>query len=541
MSAEAAKLLDELMGRHRNLAPDEKPKELRWDSDEMCHFYLGRLCPHDLFNNTKADLGACKGLHDEDVRNQFRALPAYKRVPYEDEYTRFAQSLIGEIERKIRKSRDRLELKPDDRKLASLVPPQYSRNEDKLAALTEKINKLVEQAETLGCDGKVEEAQGIMKLCDNLRQERDELKRVNEASVWHQAAEIAASQEKQMDVCDICGSFLIVGDAQQRIDDHLSGKIHRGYAKLRDSLEEMRKEREEEQQRLEQKRLERRKQMEEEQHTRSRDRYSRADNTRDLNYGSRSSDRRRSRDRDLKNRDHDRERVRDRERRSHDRDRSRRSRDRDRDRRSRDRDRSRRSRDRSSRDRDRSRRSRDRDKGRRSRDRDHKSSDRRNRSRDRERRHRSRDRDSRRSRDGSEHRRERRSQSRGGRDGDGGEDDGRADRTGSGHGCRDDSRNSGSESPSTRSSGRVENNGYDDEHRSEKSVKRSSEADSGENSPAAKRAALSVGSPLQNGVDLEDIEREAVSRSADGAYVGSVDTGEPVAAHDTHHCADQCL
>ena len=40
-----------------------------------------------------------------------------------------------------------------------------------------------------------------------------------------------AAQQKAMEVCDTCGAFLIVGDAQQRIDDHLLGKQHVGYAR----------------------------------------------------------------------------------------------------------------------------------------------------------------------------------------------------------------------------------------------------------------------------------------------------------------------
>ena len=48
-------------------------------------------------------------------------------------------------------------------------------------------------------------------------------------SHWSMTAELAAAQEKQMEVCPVCGAFLIVGDAQQRIDDHLSGKQHVGY------------------------------------------------------------------------------------------------------------------------------------------------------------------------------------------------------------------------------------------------------------------------------------------------------------------------
>lgn len=51
---------------------------------------------------------------------------------------------------------------------------------------------------------------------------------------------MAASQEKQMEVCEVCGAFLIVGDAQQRIDDHLTGKQHVGFAKLRQAIQEIR-------------------------------------------------------------------------------------------------------------------------------------------------------------------------------------------------------------------------------------------------------------------------------------------------------------
>ena len=35
------------------------------------------------------------------------------------------------------------------------------------------------QAEELGCEGKVEEAQGVMKLCDQLREERKQLESVS--------------------------------------------------------------------------------------------------------------------------------------------------------------------------------------------------------------------------------------------------------------------------------------------------------------------------------------------------------------------------
>lgn len=48
-----------------------------------------------------------------------------------------------------------------------------------------------------------------------------------------------AVQEKQMEVCEVCGAFLIVGDAQSRVDDHLMGKQHMGYAKIKTAITEM--------------------------------------------------------------------------------------------------------------------------------------------------------------------------------------------------------------------------------------------------------------------------------------------------------------
>ena len=41
------------------------------------------------------------------------------------------------------------------------------------------------------------------------------------------------------EICDVCGCFLIIGDSQARIDAHLMGKQHMGYAKIRNTLSEM--------------------------------------------------------------------------------------------------------------------------------------------------------------------------------------------------------------------------------------------------------------------------------------------------------------
>ncbi|XP_071549643.1 luc7-like protein 3 isoform X1 [Panulirus ornatus] len=354
----AAALLDELMGRARNTLPEERSNKLSWDSPDVCRHFLVKFCPHDLFTNTKSDLGPCdKTIHDEELKREFEASNSYRRTAFEDEFVRYAESMLSEVDKRIRKGKQRLSLSVKDALDSSTTGD--GRVDEQLELLSERITGLVSEAERLGSEGNVEEAQGLLKLCDQLREERDALRRSSENSVWHQAAEMAASQEKQMEVCEVCGAFLIVGDAQQRIDDHLTGKQHVGFAKLRQAIQEIRDSREkartERELLREKEREERRKALMEEEKRREKER-----------------EERRKREEERRHRSHDRDRERDRRDRSRDRDRDRdriRDRDRDRDRRdrrhSRSRDRRRsRSRERSYRSphsRDRDRRDRDRD------------------------------------------------------------------------------------------------------------------------------------------------------------------------------------
>ena len=69
-----------------------------------------KFCPHDLFVNTRADLGACPKVHDDEVKALFEKSTSYKKQSYEDEFIRFAQSMLNEVERKISKGKQRLAL-----------------------------------------------------------------------------------------------------------------------------------------------------------------------------------------------------------------------------------------------------------------------------------------------------------------------------------------------------------------------------------------------------------------------------------------------
>jgi len=239
-----ASMLDELMGRNRNLHPDdENNKEAKWSDAEVCRYYLVLFCPHDLFTNTKADMGPCGKIHDDDLKKKFKDdNESYKKGQYLDEFLRFCQKSLADLQSRIKKAKERLILtqQAEEAKLNAgglgVSGGQNREVDEKIILLSEKISALVAEAEQAGCRGEVEEAQGLMKLCDQLREERDTLRRTVAVSNY---GNDYGTIQKAMEVCDICGAFLIVGDAQQRIDDHLLGKQHVGYARLRTAVDEV--------------------------------------------------------------------------------------------------------------------------------------------------------------------------------------------------------------------------------------------------------------------------------------------------------------
>ena len=65
MANEAASLLDQLMGAHRNAVPGDDVKPLTFTDRDVCKFYLCGFCPSDLFTNTRADIGETVSPHTQ--------------------------------------------------------------------------------------------------------------------------------------------------------------------------------------------------------------------------------------------------------------------------------------------------------------------------------------------------------------------------------------------------------------------------------------------------------------------------------------------
>ncbi|XWS51596.1 hypothetical protein CRYUN_Cryun12cG0190400 [Craigia yunnanensis] len=232
MDAQRA-LLDELMGSARNLTEEEKKghREIRWDDKEVCAFYMVRFCPHDLFVNTRSDLGPCPRVHDQKLKESFENSPRHDAyvTKFEAELAQFCEKLVMDLDRRVRRGRERLaqEVEP-----APPAPLSAERSEQ-LSVLEEKIKNLLEQVETLGEAGKVDEAEALMTKVEALNTEKTALTQQPQNDKV-----LMLAQEKKMALCEVCGSFLVANDAAERTQSHVTGKQHIGYGMVRDFISE---------------------------------------------------------------------------------------------------------------------------------------------------------------------------------------------------------------------------------------------------------------------------------------------------------------
>jgi hypothetical protein len=221
--------LDELMGKDRNLPIKDKLRlNKHFDNNEVCKYYLLNFCPHDLFPNTKSDLGPCKKRHDQFYKQQFEKDSNKEnfQVKYEDSLMDFLEGLIAEVDNKMKKSLERIEAPlPDTEKPKDLV--------DQIRLIDIKIQDLLEQAEKFGELGRIDDSQLIMGQIEKLKEQKVELNTMSEYPMM--------IKEKQMKVCEVCGALQSLQDNEKRLVTHMEGRLHTGYAKIREYLDMIRR------------------------------------------------------------------------------------------------------------------------------------------------------------------------------------------------------------------------------------------------------------------------------------------------------------
>uniref|UniRef100_K3W7R4 Uncharacterized protein n=1 Tax=Globisporangium ultimum (strain ATCC 200006 / CBS 805.95 / DAOM BR144) TaxID=431595 RepID=K3W7R4_GLOUD len=281
MDAQRA-LLDELMGRNRD---GDKPEEDISDfrHSRVCKRFLCGLCPHDLFQNTKMDLGECEQLHLPKMRIQYekeKMEHPTKDFGYEQELERDLVKFISEVEKKIQRAQRRLE-EQDGAKAPSLMDFE---NCKEVLEITAEIQEVMQKAEEAGNEGEVDLSMELMNQVEELKQKKataqanamlnafkSEAAAATAGDAGNTAVNGAAANDADGDattndndntektlaevlpgnplastnvnqklrVCDVCGAFLSIFDSDRRLADHFGGKLHLGYLQIRKKIEEI--------------------------------------------------------------------------------------------------------------------------------------------------------------------------------------------------------------------------------------------------------------------------------------------------------------
>ncbi|ROW03224.1 hypothetical protein VSDG_01587 [Cytospora chrysosperma] len=229
MAAEQRKLLEQLMGG--GIAA--KSAQFSLTDPKACRSYIVGTCPHDLFTNTKQDLGPCPKIHSEALKAEYEALPdpERKRYGFEYDYMRDLQKYIDECNRRIDVAQRRLEKTPDEIRQTNVLLKAIS-------DLAASINNGLLEVEILGELGEVGRAYDEffkVRQAQQQKAEREkELKALSDTS--------GPSGHQKLQVCDVCGAYLSRLDNDRRLADHFYGKMHLGYAQMRKTYEAFPKE-----------------------------------------------------------------------------------------------------------------------------------------------------------------------------------------------------------------------------------------------------------------------------------------------------------
>ncbi|KAK5680069.1 splicing factor [Elasticomyces elasticus] len=236
MAAEQRRLLEQLMGDQLLSGPSNntyKQPALTLTDPKVCRSHIAGSCPHDLFTNTKQDLGTCPKAHQPNLKEEYINLPEEERkaLGFEWDYSRDIGRYVGECDRRIETAMKRLEKTGEEvRQTNALLKA--------IGDLTRTLEAGVLEVEVLAEEGSVNMAvQEFFKLrqAKAMKEEKErELKVLSDTS--------GPSGHQKLQVCDVCGAYLSRLDNDRRLADHFFGKMHLGYAQMRKEMERLGKE-----------------------------------------------------------------------------------------------------------------------------------------------------------------------------------------------------------------------------------------------------------------------------------------------------------
>ncbi|XP_010863298.1 putative RNA-binding protein Luc7-like 1 isoform X1 [Esox lucius] len=253
MSAQAQMraLLDQLMGTSRD--GDETRQRVKFTEDRVCKSHLLNCCPHDILSGTRMDLGECAKTHDFALRADYDIASKERDMFFELDAVDHLESFIADCDRRTELAKKRLVETQDE------ISAEVAEKAEKVHELNEDIGKLLANAEQLGADGNVEEAQKVLQEVEKVRNKKRDAE-----DEYRNSMPASSFQQQKLRVCEVCSAYLGLHDNDRRLADHFGGKLHLGFIQIREKLQQLKKTVLEKQEKRNQDRLKRREEREKE-------------------------------------------------------------------------------------------------------------------------------------------------------------------------------------------------------------------------------------------------------------------------------------
>ncbi|KAF2860526.1 LUC7-domain-containing protein [Piedraia hortae CBS 480.64] len=236
MAAEQRRLLEQLMGDQlysSSANSSSKPPALSITDPKVCRAYVCGSCPHDLFTNTKQDLGPCPKTHLPNLKEEYATASAEQKRSWglEFDYLHTIMRHVSECDRRIDAAQRRLEKTADEIRQTNVLVAQIKDFRESIEAGIVEVKVMAEL-------GNVNEATLMYYKVRAQKVQKDncerELKNLSDTS--------GPSGHQKLQVCDVCGAYLSRLDNDRRLADHFFGKMHLGFATMRSEGERLGKE-----------------------------------------------------------------------------------------------------------------------------------------------------------------------------------------------------------------------------------------------------------------------------------------------------------
>ncbi|XVE90631.1 hypothetical protein DITRI_Ditri20bG0093300 [Diplodiscus trichospermus] len=162
------KQLDVLMGANRN--GDVREVNRKYYDRDVCRLFLSGLCPHELFQLTKMDMGPCPKVHSLQLRKEYEEAKAKGIDNYDRELEDAIDRLIVECDRKIGRALKRLE--EEDAKAAIAISVSEVTQTPEALELSKQIKEKLKEADQHDLEGKTDLKIRALEEVEELRTKR---------------------------------------------------------------------------------------------------------------------------------------------------------------------------------------------------------------------------------------------------------------------------------------------------------------------------------------------------------------------------------